>query len=174
MGSHGLHDGISIRLVRSDDEDRLVEHFRSLSPASTYFRFFGPRRRLSARELAGLTEIDSRRRAAVAATSGSGSTERIVGLAQYVVVEGKRADLASSVIDEYQGRGVGLLLLRRVLALARANGIAEFESEVLGDNQRMLGLLTKNGLAKHRSVEAGVVHLTFSGDEADQALRPAA
>src|SRR5437763_5081763 len=129
MGSHRLHEGISIRLVRSDDEERLVEHFRSLSPASTYFRFFGPRRGLSARELSGLTEIVFRRRAALAATTGSGSTERIVGVAQYIVVEGGRADLGCSVIDEYQGRGVGLLLLRRVLALACANGIEDFESE---------------------------------------------
>ena len=174
MGSHGPRDGISIRLVRTDDEERLVEHFRSLSPASVYFRFFGPRRGLSSRELAGVTEIDFRRRAALAATTGSGTTERIVGLAQYVVVEGKRADLACSVIDEYQGRGIGFSLLHRILALARANGIAEFESEVLGDNQRMLSLLKKNGLAEHRSVESGVVHLTFSGDEADRALRPAA
>jgi RimJ/RimL family protein N-acetyltransferase len=174
MGSNGPHSAVTIRLVRRDDEERLAEHFRSLSATSTYFRFFGPRRRLSARELSGLTEIDFRRRAALAATTGSGSTERIVGVAQYIVVEGGRADLACSVIDEYQGRGVGLLLLRSVLALARANGIAEFESEVLGDNQRMLSLLTKNGLAKHRSVESGVVHLTFSGDEADQALRIAA
>ena len=58
MGSHDLHDGISIRLVRRDDEERLAEHFRSLSPASVYFRFFGPRRGLSSRELAGVTEID--------------------------------------------------------------------------------------------------------------------
>lgn len=174
MGSDGLHDGISIRLVRTDDEERLVEHFRSLSPASVYFRFFSPRRGLSSRELAGVTEIDFRRRAALAATTGSGDAERIVGVAQYVVIDGGRADLACSVSDEYQGRGIGLLLLRRLLALARANGIAEFESEVLGDNQRMLSLLKKNGLAKHRSVESGVVHLTFSGDEADRALRPAA
>src|SRR5438445_4972920 len=137
MGSHGLQEGISIRLVRSDDEERLVEHFRSLSPASTYFRFFGPRRGLSSRELAGVAEIEFRRRAALAATTGSGNAERIVGVAQYVVIDGARADLACSVIDEYQGRGIGLLLLHRLLALARANGIAGFELEVLGENHRM-------------------------------------
>jgi RimJ/RimL family protein N-acetyltransferase len=174
MDSGGLLPRVSVRLVRADDGERIAQHFGNLSPASSYLRFFSPRRRISAQELARLTKIDPRRQAALAAIVGSGDDERIVGLAQYVVVDGRRADVACSVIDELQGHGVGLLLLRRLLALARANGVTEFESEVLVDNHRMLGLLTRNGLAKHRSVEGGVVHLTFSGAEADGALRPAA
>ena len=166
-------DGITIRRVRADDRERIAEHFRQLSPSSRYFRFFSPRRAVSERELDRFADSDGSRQAAVAAMVNEAGTERIVGLAQYVATGGRRADLACSVADRYQGRGLGRLLMGTLIALARANGIAEFESDVLGDNQRMLQFLKRNGLAKHRSTEAGVVHVTFSGAEAD-ALRPAA
>jgi RimJ/RimL family protein N-acetyltransferase len=167
-------EAINIRQVRPDDRERIAEHFARLSASSSYFRFFSPRRALSERELARFTDVDTGRHAALAATVNEGGAERIVGLAQYVVTGQGRADLACSVADEYQGHGLGRLLFRRLIALARANGIVEFESDVLGDNQRMLRLLKRNGLAKHRSIEAGVVHVSFSGAEVDGALRPAA
>jgi len=166
---------IEIRAVRPDDTGRLCEHFRSLSPTSAYFRFFNPKRRVSARELAGLTDIDFRRNVTLVATVRSRGAKRIIGLAQYVVDDDRRqrAQLACSVVDEYQGRGIGTLLMEHMLGIARAHGIVEFAADVLGDNHTMLGLLTKNGLATHRSTQAGVVHLTFSGAEADRFLMAA-
>jgi ribosomal protein S18 acetylase RimI-like enzyme len=166
---------VDIRAIRPDDTRRLCEHFHSLSPTSAYFRFFSPKRRVSARELAGLTDIDFRRKVTLVATVRIMGAERIIGLAQYVVDDDRRqrAQLACSVVDEYQGRGIGTLLMEHMLGIARANGIVEFAADVLGDNHTMLGLLTKSGLATHRSTQAGVVHLTFSGAEADRFLMAA-
>ena len=166
---------VAIRAIRPDDTGRLCEHFRNLSPTSAYFRFFSPKRRVSARELAGLTDIDFRRKVTLVATVRIMGAARIIGLAQYVVDDDRRqrAQLACSVVDEYQGRGIGTLLMEHMLGIARANGIVEFAADVLGDNHTMLGLLTKNGLATHRSTQAGVVHLTFSGAEADRFLMAA-
>ena len=56
--------------------------------------------------------------------------------------------------------------MEHVLRLARARGVVEFAADVLSDNHPMLGLLTKSGLATHRSTQAGVVHITFSEAEA--------
>jgi len=166
---------VAIRASRPDDTGRLCEHFRSLSPTSAYFRFFSPKRRVSARELAGLTDIDFVRNVTLVATVRITGAERIVGLAQYVVDDDRRqhAQLACSVVDEYQRRGIGTLLIEHVLGIARARGVVEFAADVLGDNHTMLRLLTKSGLATHRSTQAGVVHLTFSDVETDRFLAAA-
>lgn len=168
-----MPDRIEIRTVRPDDAERLAEHFRALSPASSYSRFFGARSAVPAREIARIAAPSSGERGAVVATIGSGNAERIVGLAQYVVTGGL-ANMACSVLDRLQGMGIGRRLLGRLLALARANGVTEFESEVLVDNGRMLGLLHGAGLDAHRHVEEGIVHVHFSAGDADRALRAAA
>jgi GNAT superfamily N-acetyltransferase len=166
---------VKIRAIRPDDKKRLCEHFRNLSPTSAYFRFFSPKRRVSERDLVGLTEIDFVRNVTLVATMHVGETERIVGLVQYVVADNRlqRAQLACSVVDAYQGRGIGALLIEHILRIARVRGVVEFEADVLGDNHTMLRLLTKSGLAAHRSTQSGVVHLTFSSAEADQFLAAA-
>ena len=166
---------VDIRAIRPDDTRRLCEHFHSLSPTSAYFRFFSPKRRVSERELAGLTNIDFRRHMTLVATVRITGAERIVGLGQYVVDDDReqRAQLACSVIDTYQGRGIGALLIKHVVGIARARGVSEFAADVLGDNHTMLQLLTKSGLATHRSTQAGVVHVTFSEVEADRFLAAA-
>jgi GNAT superfamily N-acetyltransferase len=166
---------VEIRAIRPDDKRRLCEHFRSLSPTSAYFRFFSPKRKFSERELAGLTELDFVRKVTLVATIRILGAERIVGLTQYVVDDDHRlrAQLACSVVDEYQGRGIGALLIEHVLGIARARGVVEFAADVLGDNHTMLRFLTKSGLATHRSTQAGVVHATFSSAEADRFLAAA-
>jgi GNAT superfamily N-acetyltransferase len=163
---------VAIRAIRPDDSGRLGEHFGSLSPTSAYFRFFSPKRKVSERELAGLTDIDFRRDVTLVTTMRSGEAERIVGLGQSVVDDDfrQRAQLACSVIDAYQGRGIGTLLIKHVVGIARARGVVEFAADVLGDNHKMLRLLTKSGLATHRATQAGVVHVTFSEAEADRFL----
>ncbi len=163
---------VLIRAIRPEDQGRLREHFDSLSSTSAYFRFFGPKRQVSERGLARLTNLDFRRNVTLVATVRSTEGERIVGLAQCVVDADhqQRAQLACSVIDAYQGRSLGTLLMEHLLGIARARGVVEYEADVLGDNHRMLGLLMKHGLAAHRSTQSGVVHVTFSEVEADRFL----
>jgi len=166
---------IAIRAIRPDDKRRLCEHFRHLGPTSAYFRFFSPKRRISEQDLISLTEIDFLRNVTLVATMAIQGAERIVGLGQYVLDDDRsgRAQLACSVVDAYQGRGIGALLIEHLLGIARACGVVDFAADVLGDNHPMLRLLAKSGLVTHRSTQAGVVHLTFSGAEADQFLAAA-
>ena len=166
---------VAIRAIRPDDMGRLREHFDGLSPTSAYFRFFGPKRQVSERELVSLTNVDFRRNVTLVATVRGTGAERIIGLAQYVVDADprRRAQMAGSVVDASQGQGLGTLLMKHLLGVARARGVVEFAADVLGDNHAMLGLLRKSGLGAHRSTQAGVVHLTFSDTEVDQFLAAA-
>ncbi len=165
-----LRDGgsICIRAIRADDKARLLEHAAGLSPQSIYFRFMGMKRGLSNDDLKFLTELDFDNHVALVATIIEGGVEHLLGVSRYVRgAERTRAELAFAVLDKDQGRGIAPLLLEHLIHIAHANGITEFEANVLGDNVRMLEVFAHSGLKVRRSFESGTVHLVFSTDETD-------
>jgi acetyl coenzyme A synthetase (ADP forming)-like protein len=167
-----LRDGASIRIrgIRPDDRERLVEHFQGLSARSVYFRFFGAKRRLTDDELDRFTRLDFVERAALVATLRERGEERIIGVGRYATVPGatRSADAAFAVADEHQGRGIGTVLLEHLLRIARLNDITEFQADVLGENNRMLEVFAASGLVVTRSLEAGMVHLSFPVEETER------
>ena len=170
-----LRDGgsIHIRAIRADDKARLVEHFNRLSAQSVYFRFFRCKKRLTEEELQQFTEVDFARRAGLVATLGQGEAEHIIGVGRYAAVDGDvshRAEVAFAVADEYHGRGIGTLLLEHLAPIARANGITEFEADVLGENNRMLDVFAHSGFRVERSLEEGVFHVSFPTQETEAYL----
>jgi acetate---CoA ligase (ADP-forming) len=181
-----LRDGSSIRIraMRPDDKARLVDHFNRLSARSVYFRFFRSKKRLTDAELAQFTELDFVDKVALVATLGQGDAEKFIGVGRYAVMpppadgpEGdglRRAEIAFAVADDYQGRGVGTLLLEHLAPIARASGIHEFEAEVLGENNRMLDLFAHSGFVVRRALEEGVFHVSFPTAETEQFLEASA
>jgi acetate---CoA ligase (ADP-forming) len=168
-----LRDGgsIHIRAIRSDDKKLLLDHFRGMSPNSVYHRFFGLRRTLAGDDLARFTELDFMTHVGLAATLSEAGRERIIGVGRYVRLDDPAiAEVAFAVVDAYQGRGIGTLLLEHLSRIARESGIKEFRAEVLGDNNRMLEVFAKSGFIVRRSFEAGAVHVSFPTAETDQFL----
>jgi acyl-CoA synthetase (NDP forming)/RimJ/RimL family protein N-acetyltransferase len=167
-----LRDGTSvhIRAIRPEDRAELARGFAELSPEAVYFRFFRVKQRLTEAELTDFTELDFVRRAALVATLRIDDEERIIATARYAVTGDApeppwRAEVAFTVGDVFQGRGLGTLLLEHLVVLARANGITEFEADVLGENNRMLGVFAKSGFRVRRSLAAGVFHVSFPTEE---------
>jgi len=157
---------LHIRAIRSDDKKRLLDHFAGLSAKTRYFRFFGHKRRLTAEDLARYTELDFIRHVGLAATSGQKGQERFIGVGRYIRKEvPSRAEIALAVLDEYQGAGIGPLLIRHLGRIAHESGITEFEADVLGDNSRMLGVLRKSGCILHHANGAGIVHFALQCPE---------
>ncbi|MFI5394208.1 MAG: GNAT family N-acetyltransferase [Candidatus Binatia bacterium] len=169
-----LRDGgsIHIRAIQPDDKQRLLRHFQRLGQRSVYFRFFGAKKRLTDEELKRLTEPDFVHHVGLVATLREGEEEHIIGVGRFIRYEADhRAEVAFAVADEHQGRGIGTLLLEHLAPLARANGITEFEADVLGENNRMLQVFSKSGFVVRRSIEDGVVHVTFATEETEQLLQ---
>jgi RimJ/RimL family protein N-acetyltransferase len=161
---------ITIRAIRPDDRERLLNAFHALDHRSIYQRFFFSKRELSETDLRQLTECDGVRVAALVATVGSGDGEVIVGLGQYAR-QGAAAHIAFAVEEDFQGRGIATRLLRRLVRIAREQGVSQFEADVLADNHPMLAVFRHSGLPIEMREEDGVVHVTLAlGD----AVRPRA
>lgn len=151
---------MTIRAVRPDDRERIVRAFRGLDRRSVYLRFFSHKKELEDAELRRVTECDGVSKAALVATVGSGDQEIIVGLGEYVR-SGAAADLAFVVEEDFQGRGIASRLLRELVRIARANGIVQFEADVLAENTPMLAVLRNSGLRMRTNDALGVVHATL-------------
>jgi RimJ/RimL family protein N-acetyltransferase len=163
-----LRDGpaIEIRAIRPDDKPRLLEHFAGLSAQTRYFRFFGHKRELTNQDLARFTELDFHRHVGIAATLHQNGRERFIGVGRYIRKEApSRAEIALAVPDQYQGAGIGPLLIRHLARIAHDNGITEFEADVRGDNSRMLAVLRRSGCILSRANGAGIVHFTLNCPE---------
>jgi RimJ/RimL family protein N-acetyltransferase len=143
----GLHDGtrLIVRPVTPEDRDRLAAAYAGMSETSLYRRFMSPKRVLSGRELTYFTEVDHRSHEALLAICPS--TGAIVGEARYAVAPDDpfTGDVAFAVVDEYQGRGVGSALTRRLVAAARDNGIERLTASTLAMNHPARALLVAVG-----------------------------
>jgi RimJ/RimL family protein N-acetyltransferase len=147
-----------VRPLGPQDRDGLAAAFERLSPQARFRRFLGPKNALSARELTYLTDIDHFVHEAMVAAEPL--TGRLIGVARYAINPGDElsADTAVVVTDEWQNRGVGTVLLRRVNERARDNGFLRLTAETLSDNQPARGLLGKLGFEVVRTRQ-GVTEL---------------
>jgi GNAT superfamily N-acetyltransferase len=130
-----------MRPISPVDKAALEGAFERLSPESRYRRFLSQTPRLSARDLEYLTEVDHRCHEAVIAFDVA--TGEAVGTARYVCdsSDERIAEPALTVVDAWQRRGLGSVLLERLIGRARAQGVCEFRATVLADNEPMLQLL---------------------------------
>src|SRR4051794_22188358 len=145
--TYTLNDGarISIRQIRPQDGALVTEAFDRLSSASRYRRFLTAMPDLPDALLEQLTVVDHDRHEALVAIAVE--TGQLVGSARYIRDEEQpeRAEVAVTVTDNWQGRGVGRLLLERLTARARTEGIRAFTALMLGDNRVAVELLSEIG-----------------------------
>ena len=159
-----LRDGTAMRLrpIRPDDGPGLLDLYDRLSPDSLYFRFFAvPDKDRGKAEY--LTHVDYDRRYAVVAEMGGA----IVGVARWERLADRpgHAEVAFTVADDLQGRGLGGALFRRLAALARARGITVFEAEVLKNNERMLRVFARSGLTTATRDQGNVLTILLTLDQ---------
>ena len=156
--------GITIRAVRPDDRGRIAKAFRELDPESIYRRFFFPKRELSDEELRRLTECDGARDVVLVATVASADQEVIVGLG-HCARNAASGEIAFTVEEDYQGRGIASEMLRQLADIARRNGVLQFEADVLADNAPMLKVFRRSRLPMKETQTDGIVRLTLFLDD---------
>lgn len=160
-----LNDGskVHLRPIVPEDEPLLHEAVAAMSERTVYFRFFSPIKRMSDAMAHRLAVVDyADRFALVASTHRPDSRERIVGVARYDRARGTDvAEVAVAVIDEFQHRGLGGLLLSELSRVAREHGIRTFSLVVLSDNREMLGLLRKLGWIHQARIAGSAYEISF-------------
>ena len=85
----------------------------------------------------------------------------IAGGGRFIVVQPGQAEIAFMVVDDYQGQGIGTILMRHLAALARDAGLKELIAEVLPENTAMLKVFRKFGFGTDSKREPRVVHLVL-------------
>ena len=137
-----LHDGskVVIRPVRPTDAPLLADGFARLSARSRQMRFLTGKDELTQAELGYFTQVNHHDHEALAALNADG---RGVGIARYVRDAGdpQAAEIAVTIADDWQGRGLGTVLLAQLTRRARCEGIGRFTALVSADNAAMAGLL---------------------------------
>jgi GNAT superfamily N-acetyltransferase len=150
-----LRDGtpVLLRLLRPTDKELLRAGFERLSPESRYARFFAPKTSLSDDELRYLTEVDHEDHVAIGAASEPDGGQTGLGVARFIRLADhpETAEAAIAVADGAQRKGLGRLLLLRLVAAARERGIERFRFEVLSSNTGMAALIAE--IAPERTVE---------------------
>ena len=155
-----LRDGstVRIRVMKPADEADLLTLLQSLSEESRWLRFYSLS---SGSVLAAEAHREANLDDTFALVACSGAERRIVGHAFYVGLNEQRAEVAFTIANDFQRRGLGTLLLCQLAEVASANGIQVFEAEVVGANQAMLRVFRESGFPLDVSASAGQVHVTF-------------
>ena len=148
-----LRDGalITVRAIEPEDRGALAAGFEALSAESRYRRFFSAVSELTDRQLDYLTRVDHHDHEALVALADDGTG---IGVARYVRTGPGEAEPAIAVADDWQGRGVGSVLLGALSERALDEGITHFNAIVLAANPDAIALLRRLGdasISRHGS-----------------------
>ena len=150
---------LQMRPLMAEDRAELAEGFERLSERSRYRRFMTPMARLSARDLTYFSELDYRDHFAWGVQVITDDGPDGAGVARFVRLYEDRAaaDTAFTVVDEYQGMGIGQALFKALAIAGVGLGVDRFHFDVLADNRPMLGVLRRFGVPMDR-VSDGLTH----------------
>jgi len=129
-----------LRPVRPEDETAFLRLFDRLSPEDIRLRFFAPLRELPRAQLARLTQIDYDREMAFVLEGPAPDCDILSVVRIAADPDNQRAEFAVTVRNDLKGRGIGTLMLRRMLVYARDRGISEVFGDILSENSMMLAL----------------------------------
>jgi acetyltransferase len=155
---------LTIRPIRPEDEPLMVDFHRSLSPETVfqrYMRNLGFDERTAHERLVRICFLDYHREMALVAECEHPDPDapKIVGVGRLSRTFGTEdAQFAVLVTDERQGKGVGTELLRRLVDVARAEGVVELSADMRADNLAMRRAAEKVGFAIAPGPTEDVVH----------------
>lgn len=158
-----LRDGtpVLIRPLAEGDRQREIDFIDRLSHRSRRMRFLGDFRKMSVASIDRLMTIDYESQMAFVALVHENGALREIGVSRYSATsDGKRCECAVTVADEWQGRGLGVLLMRHLVDIARRNGFKQMFSVDAADNQAMRDLASYLGFSRRMDPEdsALVIH----------------
>lgn len=164
-----LRDGstLHVRPVRANDGPAVLAFLRGLSADSSYMRFFAGSVDL-ADAVRRAVKVDYARELALVAEAGAEGV--VVAHAIYLATGPERAEVALAIADEYQGRGLGTILLGQLAEAADRSGIREFEAWVLSQNRKMIDVFRESGFPVSLQYDSGEINVAFPTSLSHDAL----
>ena len=163
-----LRDGelVDFRPVKPNDKGVIQKGMLELSLKSRYFRFFSPILKLSETQLHNFTDIDQHHHVAWIALSHDEAEPRGLGIARFIRIQNQPeiAEFGIAVIDSYQHRGLGTILMALLYRMASPNGIEILRGFVLPDNTVMSNWLGRLGAVGIFENDLYKMDLTVGGD----------
>ncbi len=152
--------GLLFRPADLSDIPKVESFMTRVSRESLRMRFMAAISLVSADVIKQLCSGDFKTSGCLLALNGEDEDSKVVGLGNYISGGNSHtAEVALLIEDDYQGKGIGTLLLERLAGLAAANGFIEFEAEVLPDNQSMINVFKSSGFERHQVWNSDTVHI---------------
>ena len=161
-------DLITIRPAKPVDERRIQEHFYNQDKDDIYSRFFQARSRFVRDDLEGMFQIDYIKDLTLLAVVGEFGFGKVVAVGEYLLDQARNvAEVAFSVSKEWQGKGLGKILMRKLSEAARDNGIAGLMAYTLPRNQGMIRLFKSLPYKVSTMYDGSVIELSCRFDEVE-------
>ena len=135
-----LDDGtqITFRSIRPTDEPKVRDLFYALSQQTIYYRFMREMQTIPHQQVRDFVYVDHRNDVAIVGTLPAPDGEEFIAIGRYYLdPKTNQAEVAFTVKDQWQNRGIGTFMLKFMTDIARRNGISGFTAEVLRDNTPM-------------------------------------
>jgi RimJ/RimL family protein N-acetyltransferase len=135
---------ISVRPAKPVDERRIQEHFYNLDKEDVVARFFHEKTSFLKEEVEGVSQIDYVKDLTVVAVVGEFGFGRVIGIGEYLIDPATNvAEIAFSISKDYQKKGLGKILLKKLEVAARENGISGLMAYTAPQNQGMIRLFKR-------------------------------
>jgi acyl-CoA hydrolase/RimJ/RimL family protein N-acetyltransferase len=159
-----LDDGrqIFVRPIRPDDESMMREMFYDFSEQTKYLRYHAALKTMPHNKMQVFCTVDYETEMAIIGVHGKPGEEQVVGVSRYMAdPEGKSAEVAFTVRDEWQRHGLGTYFFNRLVQIGREKGINTFHAYVLVENSGMLKIFHRSGLVVETINEGEVVRVVM-------------
>ncbi|MHC1590564.1 MAG: GNAT family N-acetyltransferase [Candidatus Helarchaeales archaeon] len=143
-----------IRPISPEDDDAVLELYYSLSQETVYFRFFQTKKNVPKSRVRQFTRIDYRKNFALVVENPQ---KKLIGIGRFIVDKDDpdSAEMSIVIADAYQRRGIGTILIKYLVQIAKERGIKKIYATVLSDNYKILGTIDKLGFKFQRRLEDG-------------------
>ncbi len=143
-----LEDGtpVTLRPIRPEDEPMIYDLFQTFSEKTWKYRFFGPMRKVTHKDMIRYCNTDYRREMAIVGEIEENGERKIIGVGRLLIDSDENTgEYAVVVGDPWQGLGLGEKLTEKIINVAEDRDLEEIYSSIIRENERMLDLSEKMG-----------------------------
>ncbi|MBT8342851.1 MAG: GNAT family N-acetyltransferase, partial [Desulfatitalea sp.] len=132
---------VTIRPAKPVDDRRIQEHYYLMDKDDVFLRFFHEKTRFERWEVETISQIDYIKDLTLIGTVGEPGFDKVIAVAEYLLlIESNMAEVAFTISKEFQGKGLGKLLLHKIAEAAREHGISGLMAYTAAHNQGMIRL----------------------------------